>query len=73
MTLLEKMARAMCKERGLDPDEIVPATGWEGAERIPRWHKDREWAARFIAAWNVMFDLPTPTDDEQPSSLSSVG
>lgn len=54
--LIEKVARAMTAAFGVGPDELVPRSGYSADERnlIPRWHFNREWAQRHIAAAQVL-------------------
>lgn len=55
---IERVARAMTAARGMDPDLIVPETGYSDARMIPRWMKDREWAMRHIAAHRALSPQP---------------
>lgn len=62
--LIEKMARAAVVAFGHDPDELVPATGYDDAPMIPRWYQEWEFAARywvFRAAYEAEHEEPTPT------------
>lgn len=53
--LIEKVSRAMASALGVDPDELVPATGYANAPLIPFWQKQREWAIRHLAAHYELF------------------
>lgn len=50
---IEKVARALCKHEGEEPDKPVSNAGGiqdlgGNAEKYPRWHDYREKAAAFI-------------------------
>jgi hypothetical protein len=47
---VERVARAMVRALGRNPDEVVPETGYADARPVPRWYKEIEWAKRSIAA-----------------------
>jgi len=46
---VEKAARAICLEHGLDPDQIIPDNGYLDAARIPRWYQQQEKALAVLA------------------------
>lgn len=51
---VEKLARAICTERGFDPDEHVRETGYDSAALIPCWWKYQDSALDFIAMTKAM-------------------
>jgi hypothetical protein len=57
--LIEKVARAMTVAAAVDPDEMVPRSGYghDKNNRIPRWHFNIEWARRHIAAARALGSL----------------
>lgn len=49
-TRIEHVARAMSAAFGENPDEMRPATGYQGAPLVPKWRLHDEWARRHLAA-----------------------
>lgn len=58
--IIERLAREMCIARGIDPDRMRPATGYENAPTIPSWHIEAEWAQRALVAHRVLSPTPSP-------------
>lgn len=58
----EKICRAMCEFRGIDPDKMRNPIGRsEDSETwIPSWHMEKEWADRFMAAMTVFIEEAKP-------------
>lgn len=46
---VKRLARVICEGRGVDPDEMVPETGYPDSPMIPRWQKHAETALDFIS------------------------
>lgn len=46
---VKKLARAICIEQNLDPDGMVPDSGFPNAAAIPLWWKYQFDALKFIA------------------------
>jgi hypothetical protein len=46
---IERLARAICLKRGIDPDQMIPESGYPGCASIPAWWKYQDRALDFIA------------------------
>lgn len=46
---VEHFARAICRERGLDPDEMVQESGYSKTVTVPCWLKYQDPALDFVA------------------------
>lgn len=52
--LVEKVARAMCVARGMDPDQLHKIGYGDTEQTLPYWKMQVEWAERHIAAVLVL-------------------
>lgn len=70
---VERLARAICAARGLDPDEWVRDNGYADTAIIPRWFREQQFAKDFISCWIAMrspeASSATPNDKPQPDGL----
>jgi hypothetical protein len=46
---VEKLARAICKERGFPPDTLVRDNGYADSAMVPMWWRFQDDAINFIA------------------------
>lgn len=51
---VREVAIAMTAALGLDPFKKRPATGYDDAPIIEAWEINAEWAARFLAAYEIV-------------------
>lgn len=54
MPEVTRLARAICRARGSNPDLQVPETGYTDARFIPYWWKFQDSALDFLACWDEM-------------------
>ena len=57
--VIERLARAICKARRLDPELWVPATGYSDSGVIPQWWKFQDAALNTAA---VLIELGIAPD-----------
>lgn len=55
---IERLARAIASYQGLDPDSMVPETGYDDAALMPLWWRYQTDAMKYIAMRDA---------DKQPS------
>jgi hypothetical protein len=60
---VECLARAICVERGVDPDGLVPETGYSDTAMIPLWRKYQDQALEFLAMSKAIRAMP---NEESP-------
>ena len=46
---VERLARAICEVRGIDPDKLVKDSGYDDEPTIPAWWQYQDFAVNFIA------------------------
>lgn len=54
---VERLARAICVERGYDPDMLRPDSGYPDAVQIPLWWTKQDEAISFIAMMKAWKEL----------------
>lgn len=65
---VERLARAICRARQVDPDELVPDNGYGDAPLVPKWWKSQDAALDFLACYAAVqeeHDLRASAQDER--------
>lgn len=64
---VERLARAICTERRINPDQLRPESGWSDAAMIPQWRQFQDDALNFIAMMSaVASDIRAARPAEDP-------
>ncbi len=58
------LAKAICKQRGCDPYQLVEDNGYPNAPMIPIWWKYQDAAQSFLACYNALAGMPETPEGE---------